>query len=369
MRNAFVQKLPLFLAASLLAAPSFAVTGLFGPTDGVSELGYSSGTTPIYTNNLPSMRALGISPNSEAFSVPDRDTSFLASDGSCRNTDYLALARIASYIASSPDVVHPFILDLTWVFFQKVPGSQYPPFSCSCDQAHKCDPNPQIVVRSDYTSRLSQFRTISGLNFNKFNILGVVLNAELANVNGTAADANTVNQIATAIKNEWPQISVIGGYPTQATRSDYGMAYFPTPKFPSGLDYILTWDYSVSDPRVGPYPTMYNDPNVGLVHKLQTNQKLLYVVGTFSLDPNAGCPAHSTSGIYQGQRYDANLRAWCAWALKTNTNLTTTLLPFAWNGGAQTIISWEYAHCGGTALQPAFVSVANAAATGSSCWR
>src|SRR3954468_7961527 len=95
----------LFLAAALSASPAHSASK-FGPTDGFRDLGYScyGCTTVTYTNVIPAMRAQGISPHLAMFSASETDQDFRTSTGVCKDTDYLALARVASYLATSPDV-------------------------------------------------------------------------------------------------------------------------------------------------------------------------------------------------------------------------------------------------------------------------
>jgi hypothetical protein len=360
----FPKLFPLLLALLCAATPSFGVTGLFGPFDGIVDLAYS-GSTVTYTNNIPGMRALGINPNIAGFSVPNRDGTFLTSDGTtCKSTDYLTLAKISHYLATSPDVVRPFILDLTGVMFGYSPERD-----CTCDGNGTC--SNQWILRSNWVNRLTDFQRISGNDFNPSTVFAIVLHQEIANNNGAVVDNATIFTIADRIKQVFPGVPVLGGYPTQAALVNYGLQNTPL-RFNSNLDYIGTWDYSVSDPRFGAYPTMYNDPNTGLKRRLRANQKLVYVYGNFNLDTSSPnhCPAQSTGVPYNAGRFDFNARAWCAWALKNNTDRSTTLLDYLWGfGGSQAIINWEIAHCGGTSLQPTLISVDNAAVLGSGCWQ
>jgi hypothetical protein len=106
------------------------------------------------------------------------------------------------------------------------------------------------------------------------------------------------------------------------------------------------------------------------------NQKLLYNVGTFQFGSSpTTCPARSPDN---GERYDLLVRNWCAWAFKTHWDRSAGLVTFLWGAlqtsdpnayGAQRIIDWELNHCGGTALKPALVSVANVVSGGSSCFQ
>jgi len=369
--------LMVLVPALLFPRPSLAAPGRFGPTDGVTELGYNSNCPPgdvcmSFTDLMYSVNQLGIFPNIAAYSAPDHYPDVKISDGTCRNTDYLALANIAGYLATSSSVPRPYILDLNSVIFATVT-----PRTCACDKDPNCYNSSGYntwYVRSDYQTRLNNFKATAGSNINSSTVWGINLNSEIANQNGAVTDPNTINAIAAAIKALWPGIPVLGGYPTDAALGggathQYGMAYAPL-GFPTGLNYILTWDYSVTDPNASTYQTMYNDTSYGLKRRLRWFQSLVYVVGTFDQNTAGGCPAVSA---INGQRFDLLMRSWCAWALNVDTRSTKTLLPFYWgsltSGGGQQIINWEKTVCGGTALEPAFVSVANVASTGSSCWQ
>jgi hypothetical protein len=344
----------LFLAAALSAFPAHSASK-FGPTDGFRDLGYScyGCTTVTFTNVIPEMRAQGISPNLAMFSASETDQDFRTSTGVCKDTDYLALARVASYLATSPDVPRPFLLDLSGVIFGTNPE-------------RNCTTSSDVwYVRPDYQQRLATFKQVAGNNFNTSNVWSILIFGEVANQNGAVTDSTKINEIAAYVKQLWPHIPIMAGYPTAAALPGYGMQFFPSPQFPSNLDYIGTWDYSVGDPSGTQYAGAYPQ----LVNRLKIWQKLLYVVGTFARRQNGSCPALFD---LNGERFDLLVRRWCAWAMEVHPDKALGLLNFYWGSPtsdtANGIINWELNNCGGTALRPAMVSAANAARTGSSCW-
>ena len=349
----------LLLGAALLASPVFGASK-FGPTDGIRDLGYAcAGCTNqlLYTNSIVEMRSQGINPNVAMFSASETDQNILTSTGQCRATDYLALARLSSYLATSPDVPRPFLLDLSGVIFGTSP------------ERNCMTTSDSWYVRMNYQTRLNTFKQVSGTNFNTNNVWAILIFGEVANQLGAVTDSTTINAIANYVKQLWPGIPVMAGYPTAATFMDDGMSFFPA-RFPTSLDYIGTWDYSVTDPFGTDYTSAYtNTAGTGIADRLRWYQKLVYVVGTFSRQQPASCPARFS---LNGERFDLLVRRWCAWAMDVHADKSIGLLDFYWggpsSGGAYDNINFELNTCGGAALKPAMISAVNTAVSGPSCW-
>lgn len=348
------------------AAPA-AAQSKFGPADGVQDLGYTCTgcTSTVFQGSVVQMRLGGIFPNTAMFSAPDSDTSVTLPSGACRPTDYLALARIANALATSGNISRPFLLDLSAVIFGTTPARDCVTHTTSDTWS----------VRPDWQGRLNTFRMVSGTNFNTSNVWGIVIFTEIANQNVAVASNSQINQIAAFVKTLWPGIPVVGGYPTAATQPNFGMNFTPS-IMPFQLDYIATWDYTVTNPIATIYAGDPVDPMApsafrNLKSRLRANQKLIYVPPTFlfTTAPTT-CPARFTPG--NGERFDLLVRNWCAWTYELQRPFTAGMVSFLWGPAsqfdAQGIINWEVAHCGGSALKAAMVAAANAAATGSSCW-
>ncbi|HEY0512263.1 MAG TPA: hypothetical protein VGH73_10180 [Thermoanaerobaculia bacterium] len=361
-------KSTLLLLLSLIALPAFGAS-FFGPTDGLRDLGYScyGCNTPVFTGSVVEMRQQGIWPNTAIYSAPDTDRDTKITDGTCRDTDYLALARISGTLATSGNVPRPFILDLSSVIF----GTN-PPRQCS-----DTNPSNQWHLLTDWQSRLDRFKSVSGSNFNTSTVGAIVLFTEVANENGFVVSNSVINQIAAYVKQLWPGIPVMAGYPTAANHAGYGMQYTPN-SFPYQLDYIATWDYTVTSPADRRYAGDATDPGAYslLLARLSPTQKLLYNVGAFSFaGPPTTCPARSP---INGERFDLLVRNWCAWSFQIHGDRSVGLVTFLWGApqswdpnayGAQRIINWELNNCGGTALRPALVSVANVVSGGGFCFQ
>lgn len=355
----------IILTVLLTASPAFSA-GVFGPLDGFRDLGYTciGCTTTAAQGSVVEMRLRGIWPNTAMYSAPDTDLDLTIADGTCRDTDYLALARRAGSLATAGNIPRPFILDLSAVIF----GTN-PPRSCSVA-------SDQWVLRSDWQARLNNFKAVSGNNFNTSTVWAIVVFTEVANRNGIVAGNAKINEVAASVKQLWPGIPVMAGYPTAATEPDYGMGYTPS-LFPWQLDYIATWDYTVNSPTNPLYAGNGLNPGAygSLLSRLRSNQKLLYNVGAFSFSgPPTTCPARSP---YNGERFDLLVRNWCAWAFQTHTDRSLGLVMFLWGAsqhhnpnfyGAQRIIDWELNQCGGETLRPALISAANAASMGTPCF-
>jgi hypothetical protein len=357
----------IFLLTVLLTTSPALGAGFYGPTDGVRDLGYSCyGCTSLaFRGSVVEMRLQGTWPNSAMYSAPDTDLDTKISDGTCRDTDYLALARLSGALATSGNIPRPFLLDLSGVIFGTNPVR-----SCT---VHSDD----WGVRSDWQARLNNFKALSGTNFNTSTVWAILIFAEVANQNDVVAGNAAINQIAAYVKQLWPGIPVMAGYPTAAAHPNYGMQHTPS-IFPWQLDYIGTWDYDVTSPTDPRYAGAGMDPGAygSLLSRLRPNQKLLYNVGAFTFSgPPTTCPARSP---INGERFDLLVRNWCAWAFETHRDRSLGLVMFTWGAaqysdpntyGAQRLIDWELSHCGSTALRPALTSAANAASMGTSCWQ
>jgi len=361
-----MNKTIILLTASLTASPALGAD-FSGPTDGLRNLGYQcyGCTTTAFQDSVAEMRLQGIWPNTAMYSAPDTDLDIKTSDGTCRDTDYLALARLAGTLATSGNIPRPFILDLSGVIFGTNP-------------ARSCTVSSDVwYLRSDWAARLNTFKATSGTNFNTSTVWAIVLFAEVANQLGHVANNATINQVAAYIKQLWPGIPVMAGYPTAATQPNYGMQNTPD-IFPWQLDYIATWDYTVASPTDPRYAGDAMNPGAygSLLSRLRPYQKLIYNVGSFNFSgPPTTCPARST---INGERFDLLVRNWCAWAFKTHKDRSLGLVNFLWGAsqhyspttyGAQRLINWELSQCGVTALRPALISAANAGSMGSSCWQ
>jgi hypothetical protein len=348
-----------------ITSPAFA-GGWFGPSDGFRDLGYTcyGCTTPAFSGSVIEMRLAGIFPNMAMYSAPETDLDLKAADGTCRDTDYLALARMAHALATSGNIPRPFLLDLSGVIFGTTPQR-----SCTVG-------SDAWSLRSDWQARLNTFKMTSGTDFNTSTVSAIVVFTEVANQNGIVASNSVINQVAAYVKSLWPGIPVMAGYPTAATQMGYGLLNTPSP-FPFQLDYIATWDYTVTSPTDPLYAGDAMQPGAygGLLSRLRSYQKLIYVVGAFSFSgAPTTCPARSP---INGERFDLLLRNWCSWAFETHGDRSLGIALFTWGAptysdpaiyGSQRIVNWEVNNCGGTALKPALNAVANAAATGSSCW-
>jgi hypothetical protein len=356
----------LLLITALITPPALGA-GFSGPTDGVQDLGYScyGCTSPAFQGSVVQMRLQGIWPNTAMYSAPDTDLDIKTSNGTCRDTDYLALARISGPLANSGNIPRPFLLDLSGVIFGTSP-------------ARSCNVSSDLwSVRSDWQARLNNFKALSGNNFNTSTVWAIVLFTEVANQTNIVAGNATINQIAAYIKQLWPGTPVMAGYPTAATQPSYGMQNTPD-LFPWQLDYIATWDYTVASPTDPSYAGNGMSPGAhgSLLSRLRPHQKLLYNVGAFSFaGPPTTCPARSP---INGERFDLLVRNWCDWALNTHSDRSLGLVSFFWGAaqpsapavyGAQRLISWEAGQCGGSMLKPALTALANAATWGTSCWQ
>ena len=347
-----MRRIPMVLATLLLTFPAYGL-GRFGSTDGMRELGYRCPgcTTLSFIASDPEMSLLGIDANTAMYSASETDQDLRTSGGTCRETDYLALARLGPL---STDVARPMLLDLSGVIFGTDPER-------SCADAS----SDTWYVRADYQQRLSTFKQVSGTSFNPATVWAIVLFSEVANQNGALIGNAKVNEVAGYVKQLWPGIPVTAGYPTNALRDDRGTAFFP-PSFPSGLDYIATWDYAVTNPFGAGYAATYQE----LRRRMRAYQKVLSVVGTFWRLPGTACPARFA---LNGERFDRLVRRWCSWALEAHGDESAGLMSFRWggpdDGGAQSLINWEISNCGGaSALRSALAAAARAASSGTSCW-
>jgi hypothetical protein len=352
----------LLLTLSLAAAPALGA-GFFGPTDGFRDLGYTcyGCTTPTFSGTVLAMRLAGIWPNTAMYSAPDTDLDIKIADGTCRDTDYLALARMSNALATSGNISRPFILDLSGVIFGTTPAR-------SCNPPVSSD---TWSLRSDWQARLNNFKMVSGSNFNTSTVSAILLFGEVANSNGLVASNATINQVAGYVKQLWPGIPVMAGYPTAATEPGYGLQYTPS-LFPWQLDYIATWDYTVTSPTDTRYAGDSMNPGAygSLLSRLRSNQKILYNVGVFRFgSAPTTCPARSP---INGEKYDLLVRNWCAWAFESHPSLG--LVMFLWGSsspsdyGSQRLMDWD-SSCGSTALRSAILAATNAAASGTSCWQ
>jgi hypothetical protein len=235
----------------------------------------------------------------------------------CMTTDFLTVADDAANLVT---LGKPMILDITPVLFGLI----------------AVNPNQnQWVLLDRWSQRLAAFQAHSGGNFNPSTTLFISVNAEVTPGQGpTNNDIDTVVQGVhvpgqppkLGVKDLFPGVKVAAGYPTGTLQGSSTVS-----SFPASLDVIVTWDYSIADPRIAPYDSMYAQIKAAL----HNNQGLYFLVAGFNDDSGFVGPLSeyhkesNNSFTYFGTL----LRNWCAFALKQNQAINSGLILWKFDDG------------------------------------
>jgi hypothetical protein len=357
-----------WLAVARPAAAGDVIPHRFVITDEVYDFQrFSSGALGYSGWNLPGLIGEGGTTQARVVFADDPGRTLsqrLADFGtkSCINNDYLVTADVASSLTWDG----PVILDLSGVIFEPVD------FAAG-----------DWRLRPDWKTRLAAYATHATGYYNASTTVFISVFAE---VTGTDLTNSEISQAANEVKLKFPAgVKVGAGYPTPAQH--------PLPAtFPSALNVIVTWEYTVGDPRTAPYynPSSPNDPNTrygSLVQRIQGNQDIYFVVAGF----NNGNVTGVASRTHQPTQVDfaTLLRRWCEFALTKHPLRNAGLMVWKYNDayacttgscatfncsglkrtitGAQTTFEYESSQ-GLNALARAYRAVYRASAFGESCW-
>lgn len=309
--------LPLLFVASMGAGPAWAgdvAPNRFVITDEVYDFErFSSGALAYrgWTWGVPIGEGVTTQAKVVFADDPGRTLSQYNADHgvkTCINNDYLVTADVASSLTWDG----PVILDLSGVIFEPV----------NFDTG-------DWRLRPDWKTRLNTYKTRAAGQYNANTTLFISVFAE---VTGTDLTSSEIGQAAAEVKLKFPAgVKVAAGYPTTAGRE----AFLPA-SFPTALDLIVTWDYTIADPRVVPYynPSNPNDTTTKygkIVQRLQGAQDIYFLVAGFNDGNVTGTASrtHQKTGIYFGTL----LRNWCAFALKMHQTRNAGLIVWKFNDG------------------------------------